>query len=66
MKKRTLYGDCIDILLAVLLIITIILVMKYCSGRTDKDKEQTSEMIHYQQSEGRFAVEENGRINIRE
>ena len=69
MKKKFLHADKIEIALLVLLMITAIIFLKCCSDERDTayaDKSQTAEMIRYQQSEGRFAVEENGYINIRQ
>lgn len=71
MKKKYLHTSWLHIGLTFLLALTIGLVMKCCSEEREPlygsaDKAQTVEMIHYQQSEGRFAVEENGYINIRQ
>lgn len=71
MKKKFLHADKAEIALLVLLMITAIILLKCCSEEREPlygsaDKAQTVKMIRYQQSEGRFAVEENGYINIRQ
>jgi hypothetical protein len=66
MKKKFLHADKVEILLSVLLFLLALFVLRRCGRDTAyaADKEQTIEMIHYQQSQGRFAVEEKGYINI--
>ncbi|GAB6121126.1 hypothetical protein [Dysgonomonas termitidis] len=71
MKKKFLHADKAEILLAVLLMAAVIILFRCCTRNEgvvyadSEDQEQTIEMIQFLQSEGRFAVEENGHINIR-
>ncbi|MDR2003307.1 MAG: hypothetical protein LBQ74_09780 [Prevotella sp.] len=68
MKKKRIHSAKTEIILSLLLVLAAVLLLKCCSGEEDvtyADKSQTVEIIKYQQSEGRFAVEENGYINIR-
>lgn len=70
MKKKFLHADKAEIALSVLLIAVAIILLKCCSDEKgleyadSEDQKQMIEMIYYHQSEGRFAVEENGYINI--
>ncbi|MDR2004092.1 MAG: hypothetical protein LBQ74_13755 [Prevotella sp.] len=69
MKKKSLHTDKYEIILSLLLVLAAVLLLKCCSGEEDvtyADKAQTVEMIRYQQEQDRFAVEENGYINIRQ
>lgn len=71
MKKKLIHKNKAEILLAILLMASAIILFRCCTRNndvvyaTEEDMEQTVEMIHYQQTQGRFAVEENGYINIR-
>lgn len=69
MKKKSLHKDKIEIAITLILVMSAIFYLKCCRADNNKsvaDDAQTAEMIHYQQSQGRFAVEENGYINIRQ
>lgn len=71
MKKKFIHAGKVEIVLSILLISAAIILFRCCTSNKDivyadtEDLKQTTEMIHYQQSQGRFAVEENGYVNIR-